>query len=71
MLNIFLLFLLDSGDAPVISTNIAHSGIQRKFSWGDFIQWHTVVICIWCALFLTLQFDVVSMLPNERFGEVC
>jgi len=32
---------------------------------GGFIQWHTVVICIWCALFLTSQFDVIFMFPNQ------
>jgi len=35
------------------------------------IQWHMVVICIWCALFVTLQFDVIFMFPNELFGEFC
>jgi len=30
-----------------------------------------VVICIWYALFLTKQFDVVFMFSNQRFGEVC
>jgi len=30
-----------------------------------------VVICIWCSLFVTSQFDVISMFPNQRFGEVC
>ena len=38
---------------------------------GDFIQWHMVVICIWCALFVTSQFDVIFMFPNQLFGEVC
>ena len=47
------------------------SGVRRKFSWGGFIQWHMVVICIWCALFVTSQFDVIVMFPNQRFGEVC
>jgi len=37
----------------------------------DFIQWHVVVICIWCALFVTSQFDVIFKFPNQRFGEVC
>ena len=46
------------------------SGVRRKFSWG-LAQAHMVVICIWCALFVTSQFDVISMLPNQRFGEVC
>jgi len=38
---------------------------------GGFIQWHMVVISIWCALFVTSQFDVIFMFPNQRFGEVC
>jgi len=46
------------------------SGVRRKFSWGGFIQWHMVVICICCALFVTSQFDVIVMFPNQRFGEV-
>jgi len=46
------------------------SGVRRKFS-GGFIQWHMVVICIWCALFMMSQFDVIFMFPNQRFGEVC
>jgi len=29
-----------------------------------------VVICVWCALFVTSQFDVIFMFPNQRFGEV-
>ena len=47
------------------------SGVRRKFSWGGLVQGHMVVICFWCALFATSQFDVISMFPNERFGEVC
>jgi len=46
-------------------------GVRRKFYEGVFIQWDTVVICIWCALFVTSQFDVIFMYPNQRFGEVC
>jgi len=30
-----------------------------------------VVICIWCALFVTSQFDVILLFPHHRFGEVC
>jgi len=30
-----------------------------------------VVICIWCALFVTSQFDVIFMFPNQRFDKVC
>jgi len=43
----------------------------QKFSWGGFIQWHMVVICFWCAVFVTSQFDVIFMFPNQRFGEIC
>jgi len=38
---------------------------------GGFIEWHMVVICIWFSLFVTSQFDVIFMFPNQRFGEVC
>jgi len=38
---------------------------------GVFTQWHKVVICTWCALFMTSQFDVLVMFPNQHFGEVC
>jgi len=31
--------------------------------------WQMVVICIWCALFVTSQFDIIFMFPNQRFGE--
>jgi len=36
-----------------------------------FLQWHMVVICIWCALFVTSQFDITFIFPNQHFGEVC
>ena len=42
---------------------------QKIFMRG-FIQWHMVVICIWRALLVTSQFDVIAMFPNQRFGEV-
>jgi len=29
-----------------------------------------VVICIWYPLFVTSQFDVIFMFPNQRFGKV-
>jgi len=47
-----------------------YSGVHRKFSWG-FIQWHMVLIYLWCAVFVTSHFDVIFMFPNQRFGEVC
>jgi len=31
---------------------------------------HLVVICVWCALFMTSQFDVIFMFPNQRYDEV-
>jgi len=49
----------------------AGSGVRRKFSWGGLVEGHMVVICIWYALFVTSQYDVISMFPNHRFGEVC
>jgi len=49
---------------------VASSGVRRKFSWGGFIQWHRVVICICCALFVTSQFDVIVLFPNKGFSEV-
>ena len=42
----------------------------ENFQGGVLVQGHTVVICIWCSLFVTSQFDVISMFPNQRFGEV-
>ena len=47
------------------------SGARRKVSWGPFIQWHMVVIFIWCGLFVTSQFDVIIVFPNQHFREVC
>jgi len=47
------------------------SAVRRNLSWGGFIQWHMVVICLWCAVFVTSQFDVIFMFPNQCFGEVC
>jgi len=38
---------------------------------GGFIQWRMMAIYIWCALFVTSQFDVMFMFPNQRFGVVC
>ena len=37
----------------------------QKTSMGVFIQWHMAVICIWCALFVTSQFDVLFMFSSE------
>jgi len=41
----------------------------QKILLRCFVEWHMVVICIWCALFVTSQFEVIFMLPNQRFGK--
>jgi len=38
---------------------------QKIFMGGVFIQWHMVVICVCCALFVTSQFDVIFMFSSE------
>jgi len=43
----------------------------KKFHGGVLVKGHMVVICIWFALFVTSQFDVISMFRNQRFSEVC
>ena len=43
----------------------------ETFHGGGFIQRHRVVICIWCALFVTSRNDVIVLFPNQRFVEVC
>jgi len=48
----------------------AGSGAET-FHGGGFIQWLRVVICVWCALFVTSQNDVIVLFPNQRVGEVC
>ena len=41
----------------------------ENFHGVGFIQRHMVVICIWCELFVTSQFDVIFMFPNQRLGK--
>ena len=36
----------------------------ENFRGGGFIQRHMVVICIWCALFVTSQFDAIFILAK-------
>ena len=50
-----------------MSCTVAHA---ENFHWDVFIQWNMVVICIWCAVFVKSQFDVIFMFLNQRFGEV-
>jgi len=47
-----------------------HSVAYAEIFHRGFIQCHMVVICIWCALFVTSHCDVIQMFPNQRFGEV-
>jgi len=50
----------------VISADIyRHQWRTQKIFMGDFIQWQMVVIFIWCALFVTSQFDVIFMFSSE------
>ena len=44
---------------------------QKIFNGVIFYQWNMVVICICCSLFVTSQFDVIFIFPNQHFGEVC
>jgi len=43
---------------------------QKIFIGVGLVKGHMVVICIWCALFVTSQFDIISIFPNQRFGKV-
>jgi len=53
-------------------SSVFHSvAFAENFHGGGLVQGHMVVICIWCALSVTSQFNVISMFPNQRFGEVC
>jgi len=47
---------------PVAYAENFHGG-----GWFKVIWW----LFFWCALFVTSQFDVISMFPNQHFGEVC
>jgi len=47
---------------------VAYAEIFR----GGFVQeGRMVVICIWCALFVTSQFGVIVIFPNQRFCGFC
>jgi len=54
-----------SGHRNAAEEIAADSGVRRNFHGGVFIQWHMVVICVWCALFVTSQFDVIFMFSSE------
>ena len=46
------------------------SGVRRKFMGGVCFRviWWSFVFGV---LFVTSQFDIISMFPNQRFGQVC
>ena len=50
-----------------VRTSVAYA---ENFHWAGLVQGHMVVNCVWCSLFVTSQFDVICMFPNQRFGEV-
>jgi len=68
---IYLNLLLDSGHGTVVQPVSITVAYAETFHGRGFIQWHRVVISIWCALFVTSQNDVIVLFPNQRFGEVC
>jgi len=37
----------------------------QKIFMGGFIHWQMVVICIWCALFVTSQFEGIFMFSSD------
>jgi len=64
-------WLLRKGKTDETHTLKQSVAYAEDFHRGGFIQWHMVVICLWCAVFVTSQFDVIFMFPSQRFGEVC
>jgi len=54
---------------PPMAVSVAYA--ENFHGGGWFTQWHMVVICIWCAQFVTSQFDVIFMVPNQYFREIC
>jgi len=38
---------------------------RQKIFMRGVIHWRMVVICAWCALFVTSQFDVIFMFSSE------
>jgi len=55
----------------IVNPDVDAVAYAETFHGRGFIQWHRVVICIWCALFVTSQNDVIVLFPNKHFGEVC
>ena len=43
----------------MVTTGAQQQWRTQNIFMGAFIQWHTVVICIWCALLGTSQYDVI------------
>jgi len=66
-----LFYALTPNEGIQFSVDPRNQWRAQKIFMGGFIQWHVVVICIWCVLFVTSQFDVICIFPNQCFGEVC
>ena len=45
------------------------TGVRRKFSWVGFVEWHMVVIGIWCALFVTSQLTSYSCFQTNLLAK--
>jgi len=66
---VFFLYIVFIGLFEFLRKNRYNQWRTQKFLMGrGFVQWRIVIICIWCALFVTSQFDVRFMFPNRRFG---
>jgi len=49
----------------LVSSDVVETVTSEQWlKQGGFIQ-YMVVICIWCALFVTSQFDVIFMFSSE------
>ena len=55
----------------ILTSELYQWRTQKIFIGGVLVQGHMVVICIWCAIFVTSQFDIISMFLHQHFGEVC
>ena len=66
---VYFFYGLQVSDSKWTPKYIFAVAYAENFHGGVLVQGHMVVI--WCALFVTSQFDVIFMFPNQRFGEVC
>jgi len=57
-------------DVIQISTSLQVLVTSAELFIGGFIQLFMVINCIWCALFVMSQFDVIRV-SKPTFGEAC